>query len=46
MTHGHELDDYPCKEEGCEEAYPHPLLREKHVLMEHPERVEIEEVSL
>lgn len=35
----HSLDDYPCRH--CDAAYPHPLLREKHTLDEHPEAVEV-----
>lgn len=29
------LDDYPCPVEGCDNAYPHSLLTDKHVVDEH-----------
>jgi hypothetical protein len=38
-VHEHNLSDYPCDVEGCDEAYPHELLREKHYVDEHPEFV-------
>lgn len=25
-----DIDQYPCPDDDCEEAYPHPLLVEKH----------------
>lgn len=39
-----DIDQYPCDEDDCNEAYPHPLLREKHRVDEHdvPDADEIE----
>ena len=34
--HEHNLDDHPCPVDGCEKAYPHVLLKDKHLVDEHP----------
>lgn len=33
------LDQAPCPVDECEKAYPHVLLRDKHLVSEHPERM-------
>jgi len=30
-----EIDEYDCPVEGCDKAYPHSLLTDKHVVDEH-----------
>lgn len=31
------IDDYECPVEGCDKAYPHPLLTDYHVVQDHEE---------
>lgn len=31
------IDDHSCPVDGCEKAYPHSLLTDKHVVDDHPE---------
>jgi hypothetical protein len=37
--HEHNLDDHECPVDGCDSAYPHALLKDKHLVDEHPEYV-------
>jgi hypothetical protein len=32
-----DLDEHECPVEGCDEAYPHSLLTDKHVVDDHPQ---------
>lgn len=41
--HEHNLDDHECDE--CEEAYPHSVLLEKHIVDDHPETVKVDPPS-
>lgn len=31
-----DADTYPCGDDDCEDEFAHPILREYHVLREHP----------
>jgi len=33
MSHG--LGDYPCPRDDCDRAYPHPLLTDYHIIVDH-----------
>lgn len=35
-----DFDDHPCPVDDCDEAYPHSLLLDKHIVDDHPEWIE------